>query len=107
MQGTERCPKSEDVWLEAARLAPGDQAKKIFAAAVAEIPTSVRIWCAAANLEKDKKTKRRVYKKALENIPNSVRLWKNAVELEDEDDAKMMLNRAVECCPTATDLWVN
>ena len=80
--------------------------KKIFAAAVAEIPNSVRIWCAAANLEKDKKTKRRVYKKALENIPNSVRLWKNAVELEDEDDAKMMLNRAVECCPTATDLWV-
>ena len=87
--------------------APGDQAKKIFAAAVAEIPTSVRIWCAAANLEKDKKGKRRVFKKALENIPNSVRLWKNAVELEDEDDAKMLLKRAVECCPTATELWVS
>ena len=82
MAGTEKCPKSEDVWLEAARLAPGDQAKKIFGAAVAEIPSSVRIWCAAAALEKEKKAKRRVYKKALENIPNSVRLWKNAVELE-------------------------
>jgi len=106
MTGTEKCPRSEDVWLEAARLAPGDQAKKIFAAAVAEIPSSVRIWCAAAALEKEKKSKRRVYKKALENVPNSVRLWKNAVELEDEDDAKMLLKRAVECCPTATDLWL-
>ena len=67
----------------------------------------MRIWCAAANLEKDKKGKRRVFKKALENIPNSVRLWKNAVELEDEDDAKMLLKRAVECCPTATELWVS
>ena len=64
------------------------QAKKIYAAAVAEIPNSVRVWCAAANLEKEKKSKRRVYQKALENIPNAVRLWKAAVELEDEDDAK-------------------
>jgi hypothetical protein len=55
MQGSDKCPKLEDVWLEASRLAPADQAKKIFAAAVAEIPNSVRIWCAAANLEKRKK----------------------------------------------------
>ena len=27
MQGTEKCPKSEDVWLEAARLAPGIRLK--------------------------------------------------------------------------------
>ena len=106
MQGTEKCPKSEDVWLEAARLAPAFQAKKIYAAAVAEIPNSVRVWCAAANLEKEKKSKRRVYQKALENIPNAVRLWKAAVELEDEDDAKELLKRAVECCPSSTELWL-
>ena len=55
------------------------QAKKIYAAAVAEIPNSVRVWCAAANLEREKKSKRRVYQKALENIPNAVRLWKASV----------------------------
>lgn len=37
---------------------------------------------------------------ALENIPNSVALWKAAVELEEEEDARIMLSRAVECCPT-------
>ncbi|CBY20302.1 unnamed protein product [Oikopleura dioica] len=106
MQGTDKCPKSEDVWLEASRLAPADQAKKIFAAAVAEIPNSVRIWCAAANLEKEKKAKRRVYQRALENVPNAVRLWKAAVELEEIDDAKELLTRAVECCPSSAELWL-
>lgn len=41
---------------------------------------------------------------ALENIPNSVRLWKQAVELEDEEDARIMLSRAVECCPTSVEV---
>ena len=41
---------------------------------------------------------------ALEQIPNSVRLWKAAVELEDHDDARIMLNRAVECCPTSVEV---
>lgn len=75
-QGTEACPKSEDVWLEAARLQPSDKARSVLAQAVAEIPHAVRLWIKAADLEKEKKTQRRVYRKALEMIPNSVRLWK-------------------------------
>ncbi len=45
-------------------------------------------------------------RKALEAIPNSVRLWKAAVELEEPFDAKVLLSRAVECCPTSTELWI-
>jgi len=41
-----------------------------------------------------------VHVAALENVPNSVALWKSAVELEEEEDARIMLSRAVECCPT-------
>lgn len=41
---------------------------------------------------------------ALENIPNSVKLWKLAVELEEEEDARIMLSRAVECCPTSVEV---
>ncbi len=53
------------------------------------------------------KAKRTVYKKALEQVPNSVRLWKLAVELEDdEEDARIMLGLAVECCPTSSELWL-
>ena len=41
---------------------------------------------------------------ALENIPNSVRLWKAAVELEDPEDARILLTRAVECCPQSVEV---
>lgn len=106
MNGTEMCPKSEDVWLEAARLLPPDVAKGVVAHAVKNLPNSVKIWIKAADLEQEAKSKKRVFRKALENVPNSVRLWKLAIELEEEDDARIMLGRAVECCPQSVELWL-
>ncbi|XP_032815124.1 pre-mRNA-processing factor 6 [Petromyzon marinus] len=106
MKATEMCPKSEDVWLEAARLQPGDSAKAVVANAVRHLPQSVRTWIRAADLETDLKAKKRVLRKALEQVPNSVRLWKAAVELEEPDDARILLSRAVECCPTSVELWL-
>lgn len=106
MQGCEMNPKSEDLWLEAARLQPTDTAKAAIAQAARHIPTSVRIWIKAADLETEIKAKRRVFRKALEHIPNSVRLWKAAVELENPDDARILLSRAVECCNTSVELWL-
>lgn len=106
MKGTDQCPKSEDVWLEAARLMPADQAKAVVAQAVRNLAQSVRVWMMAAQLEKDTRSKKRVFRKALEQVPNSVRLWKAAVELENEEDARIMLTRAVECCPTSVELWL-
>ena len=41
---------------------------------------------------------------ALEAIPSSVRLWKAAVELEEPADAKILLSRAVECCPVSVEV---
>nr|CAH7767016.1 unnamed protein product [Callosobruchus chinensis] len=106
MKGCEVNHQSEDLWLEAARLNPPDTAKAIIAQAARHIPTSVRIWIKAADLETETKAKRRVFRKALEHIPNSVRLWKAAVELENPDDARILLSRAVECCPQAVELWL-
>ena len=105
-QGTEVCPRSEDVWMEAIRLQPPDIAKRIVAKAVAEVPNAVKLWIKAAELETENKAKKRVYRKALEQIPNSVKLWKSAVELEAPEDARIMLARAVECCPTSNELWL-
>ena len=45
-----------------------------------------------------------LFSSALEHIPNSVRLWKTAIELETEEDARIMLSRAVECCPTSVEV---
>lgn len=80
--------------------------KGIVAQAVRAIPTSVRLWIKAAELEQDIKAKRRVFRKALEQIPTSVRIWKAAVDLEDTEDARVLLARAVECCPGSTELWL-
>ncbi|KAL0958321.1 hypothetical protein HGRIS_000466 [Hohenbuehelia grisea] len=107
MQGCEKCPKSEDVWLEAARLHNNDDAKVILANAVQHVGQSVKIWMAAADLENDAKSKKRVLRKALEHIPNSVTLWKQTVNLETSAvDARILLSRAVEVIPLSVDLWM-
>uniref|UniRef100_A0AAF5Q4B9 Pre-mRNA-processing factor 6 n=1 Tax=Wuchereria bancrofti TaxID=6293 RepID=A0AAF5Q4B9_WUCBA len=106
IEGCDRNPKSEDLWLESVRLHPPDTAKAIVAAAVRSLPNSVRIWMKAAELEEDLKAKKKVFRKALEQIPTSVRLWKAAVELEEPEDARILLTRAVECCSTSTELWL-
>ncbi|EDQ91448.1 uncharacterized protein MONBRDRAFT_14895 [Monosiga brevicollis MX1] len=105
-KGCEHCPKNEDVWLEAVRLQPPQNAKAVVAQGVRELPSSIKLWIKAAELEQDHKAQRRVMRKALETIPDSVKLWKAAVELESPEDACILLGRAVECCPTSTELWL-
>ncbi|QRW00024.1 pre-mRNA-splicing factor PRP1 [Ceratobasidium sp. AG-Ba] len=106
-QGTENCPKSEDVWLEAARLHQNADAKIILANAVEHVPQSVKIWLAAAELEHDPKAKKTVMRRAVTHIPNSVRLWKENVNLEDSPiEARILLTRATELIPTSVELWL-
>jgi pre-mRNA-processing factor 6 len=78
----------------------------LVATAVQHLPNSVRIWLAAADLEKEVKDKRKVLQKALTNVPRSVRLWKEAVVLEEPEEARKLLTRAVECCSSSTELWL-
>ncbi|KAL2915099.1 U4/U6 x U5 tri-snRNP complex subunit Prp1 [Polyrhizophydium stewartii] len=106
-EGCQQCPKSEDVWLESARLNNSENAKIILANAVRQIPQSVKIWLRARDLETDVKAQKRVLRRALEFIPNSVKIWKAAVSLEeDPQDARILLSRAVECVPLSVELWL-
>jgi pre-mRNA-processing factor 6 len=105
-KGCDNCPDNEDVWLEAARLHSGVNAKAILAKAVRHIPFSVKIWSKAASLESDVEKKRAVLRKALENIPQNVSLWKELIELEEPDDAKILLRQAVKCVPHSTEMWL-
>ncbi|KAF8261892.1 hypothetical protein EI94DRAFT_1744919 [Lactarius quietus] len=103
--GCEQCPKSEDIWLEAARL--HERPKVILADAVQHVGQSVKVWLAAADLENDPKARKRVLRRALEHIPNSVRLWKETVNLETSPaDARTLLSRAVEVIPLSVELWL-
>ncbi|XP_047144488.1 pre-mRNA-processing factor 6 [Hydra vulgaris] len=106
IKGTEACPTSEDVWLEAVRLQPVDLSKAVVAQAIKHLPQSVRLWIKAADLETEVTAQKKVFRKALEQIPNSVRLWKAAVELEEPADARILLTRSVECCPQSVELWL-
>ncbi len=107
-KGCELCPRSEDVWLEASRLAANNgDAKAALARAVGALPRSVRLWLAAAELEQEQAAKARVVRRALERVPASLKLWKAAVELAPtDDDARVLLARAVECCPQHVELWL-
>jgi pre-mRNA-processing factor 6 len=107
-QGCAKCPYSEDLWLESARLHPTDEAKSILADAVRSIPTSVLLWMKTATLEGDATDRRRaILRRALEHVPSSIELWKAAVELEpNASDARIMLGRAVECVPGSVDMWL-
>ena len=106
MEGCEICPDNEDVWLEAARLHPQDQAKTVLAAAARRMPTSVKVYLRAADLENHDYAKKAVLRKALEANPNSVTLWKAAIDLEDAGDAKVLLAVAVEKVPHSVEMWL-
>lgn len=106
-KATEACPKSEDVWLEAARLAQASEAPMVLANAVRHIPRSVKVWLKAASLERELPRKRAVLRQGLEFIPSSVKLWKAAVELEEPEDAKIMLQQAVGEVPGSAELWIS
>ena len=86
----------------------------------------MKIWLAAADLEHELKSKKRVMRKgmltpicdyqfcsyssilaALEHIPNSVTLWKQTISLETSStDALILLSRAVEVLPHSVELWL-
>ena len=106
LTGTEKCPRAEDVWLEAARVHQPDTAKAILARGVEANPDAIPLWLAAADLETDAQSKQRVLRRALTQIPTSVKLWKAAVDLSNEEDARILLTRACECVPQHAELWL-
>ncbi|SAM63062.1 probable pre-mRNA splicing factor prp1 [Ustilago bromivora] len=106
-QGCQHCPRSEDIWLEAARLNTKENAKVILARSIQHVSQSVNIWLKAVQLESDRESQKRVLRKSLEYIPNSVQLWKELVNLEENaQDARILLSGAVSAVPLSIDLWL-
>eukprot|EP00917_Polyrhabdina_sp_WS-2016_P010210 GHVP01022490.1.p1 GENE.GHVP01022490.1~~GHVP01022490.1.p1 ORF type:complete len:984 (+),score=204.14 GHVP01022490.1:15-2966(+) len=108
-EGCHKCPKNEDVWLEAARLENPSLSKSILAQALKHNSSSVKLWLEAANKETVKENRVSVLKKGIEFNPSSVRLWKEVVSLQNEEQAKILLQRAVQCVPPAphtVDIWL-
>jgi pre-mRNA-processing factor 6 len=105
-EACEICADNEDVWLEAARLHPHDVAKSILATAVRRVPRSVKIFLKAADLEHIESNKKAVLRKGLEANPSSITLWKAAIALEDAEDARLLLQVAVEKVRHSGEMWL-
>ncbi|KYM79757.1 Pre-mRNA-processing factor 6 [Atta colombica] len=69
-------------------------------------PNHPPAWIAFAHLEEMTGKAKAVIAQLVRHIPTFVRLWKAAVELEDPEDGRILLSRAVECCPISVDLWL-
>ena len=106
MAGCEQCSESEEIWLEAIRLHPPDTAKPLIIKAITKVPRSDKLWIKAAELESDNRVRRQVYAKARVLVPKSVLIWKKSIELEEPEEARLLLNEAVECCPGAIEFWL-
>ncbi|EGR31141.1 pre-mRNA splicing factor, putative [Ichthyophthirius multifiliis] len=105
-QGLKQCERSDDLWLEIARLETPEKARSILAQAAQILPKSLKIWLAAADREVLKENKIKVLRKALEHIPDQPKLWKYLIQLENEKEAKILLYKAVECIPGDLDMWL-
>eukprot|EP01029_Cantina_marsupialis_P024061 TRINITY_DN6099_c0_g1_i1.p1 TRINITY_DN6099_c0_g1~~TRINITY_DN6099_c0_g1_i1.p1 ORF type:complete len:885 (+),score=283.35 TRINITY_DN6099_c0_g1_i1:139-2793(+) len=101
-----KCPKSEDVFIEASRLLAKHNANVIIKNGLVHNPKSVKLWLCAVKLEPNDDKKRAIFRQALEKVPESVKLWKEAMQLEDEESTKTMMSCAVEFIPDAIDLWI-
>ncbi|KAM0890463.1 hypothetical protein ACQ4PT_027030 [Festuca glaucescens] len=95
-RGCEECPKNEDVWFEACRLASPDEAKAVIARGVKAIPNSVKLWLQAANLETSD----------LKCCPLHVELWLALARLETYDKAKKVLNKARVKLKKESAIWI-
>lgn len=101
-----KCPDSEDIWIEAARLEGPEKAKQVLVKATTILPKSVKIWLSLASKESDIELKVKTLKKALEVNSESVKLWKELISLSPESEAKKYLEKAVICAPHSLDLWL-
>lgn len=101
------CPDSEDIWMEAVRLAPPEEGGEILSRALIRLPSSAKLWILTAEREGDPVLAKRALRRALEANPEAPTIWKALIEREEDlGDARILLNKALECCPTTVDFWI-
>ena len=105
--GTEMCPNSEAVWLEAMRLNDNHNAKIIAARGIQANPQSTQLFIGAADLETVPANRQRVLRRAIDALPKSEKIWRELINgVEEASEAKLLTAKAVEEIPLSVDLWL-
>uniref|UniRef100_A0A1I7X9Z6 TPR_REGION domain-containing protein n=1 Tax=Heterorhabditis bacteriophora TaxID=37862 RepID=A0A1I7X9Z6_HETBA len=107
-------PKHPPAWIASARLEEVvgklqqdvKDKKKVFRKALEQIPTSVRLWKAAVELE-DTEDARVLLTRAVECCSTSTELWLALARLETYENARKVLNKAREHIPTDRHIWLS
>lgn len=114
VEGCNRVPHSEQVWLESIKIhRKSSESTKLCKFIVNEAlrlnSSSEALWFQAAELENpaDLLSRRKIFMKALEFLPSSSKLWKALIDLEtDDEDVKRLLQKATQLCPEDWSLWL-
>lgn len=105
--GTDMCPSSEAVWLEAMRLNDNHNAKIIAAKGIQANPQSTALFIGAADLETIPANRQRVLRRAIDALPKSEKIWRELINgVADASEAKLLTAKAVEEIPLSVDLWL-
>jgi len=70
------------------------------------IPTSLAIWKAAISLEQDPIDAILLLSRAIEIITTEPSLYLALAKLESHANAKKILNKAINACPTSYEIWI-
>lgn len=99
------CPQSVRLWCKASDLEQDmKDKKKVLRKALEQIPTSVKLWKAAVELE-DPEEARILLTRAVECCSSSTEMWLALARLETYENARKVLNKARLHIPTDRHIW--
>lgn len=101
------CPHSVRLWCKASDLEQDlKDKKKVLRKALEQIPSSVKLWKAAVELE-DPEDARILLTRAVECCSSSTEMWLALARLETYENARKVLNKAREHIPTDRHIWLS
>lgn len=77
-----------------------------FIAALERIPNSVVLWKHAISLETSQEDAKVLLRRAVELLPHSIELWLALARLEPPQEAQKVLNAARKAIPTSHEIWI-
>ncbi|KAI3635936.1 hypothetical protein MIR68_006034 [Amoeboaphelidium protococcarum] len=105
-QGCIKCPKNEELWLNAVRLARPDSIKLVLGNALSHLRQSEMLWIKAIEMESNLASKVKIMDEALRQVPTSTSLWLLRVDHAKDDSERLStLHRAVQMANQDPLLW--
>ncbi|KAI3638821.1 hypothetical protein MIR68_003319 [Amoeboaphelidium protococcarum] len=105
-QGCIKCPKNEDLWLNAVRMARPESIKLVLGNALSHLRQSELLWIKAIEMESNLVSKVKIIDEALRQLPTSTSFWLLRVDHAKDDSERLStLHQAVQMANSDPLLW--